>query len=73
MATHLDLDDVAAQSPLALRELQELRAALRTVAHAHAWREFGECRAYGDLPMLRPSEVDAVARLALGMPAVPTK
>ena len=28
MATHLDLDDVAAQSPLALRELQELRAAI---------------------------------------------
>ena len=27
MGTHLDLDDVAAQSPLALRELQELRAA----------------------------------------------
>ena len=57
-----------------IAERDELRTALRTVAHAHAWREFGECRAFGvDLPMLSPSEVDAVARRALGMAYVATK
>jgi len=44
-----------------------LRGALRQVAQAHAWLAFGECRSFGaDVPLLTPSDADALARVALG-------
>lgn len=46
---------------------EALEAALRQVAQAHAWLAFGECRSFGaDVPLLTPSDADAVARVALG-------
>ena len=48
-------------------EIARLRAALRQVAQALAWRAFGECRSFGaDVPLLRAHDADAVARVALG-------
>jgi hypothetical protein len=48
-------------------DAERLRAALRQVAQAHAWLAFGECRSFGaDVPLLSPSDADAVARVALG-------
>ena len=50
-----------------IAEREALRKALREVAQAHAWLAFGECRSFGaDVPLLSPSDADAVARVALG-------
>jgi len=44
-----------------------LKDALRKIGANNAWRNFGECRVFGDLPEnhLTPAEIDALCRLAL--------
>ena len=48
------------------RYANDLRRALIELAAANAWHNFGECRAWGDGPILMPHEADELARRVLG-------
>ena len=67
MSYESKVEELIAQRDAMRAEISMLRKTLRQVAQAHAWRAFGECRSFGaDVPLLSPSDVDAVARVALG-------
>ena len=63
----VELEKVFADEFEMLKEIRNLQNAVRELAAANAWQNFGECRAFTETRMLKPHELDMLARDVLGI------